>query len=360
MMSGPFNPSPASHRQRLVIGLLLLAAVLAGYGRSTGRDFAFINADDDDYVPANSNVQQGLTLDSVRWALTSFDAYNWHPLTWLSLELDYQLYGLSAPGFHVTNVLLHAANTLVLFLLLQWLTGAVWCSAVATAFFGVHPAHVESVAWVTERKDVLSTLLWLLTMAAYAWYAARPGYGRYLLVLLGRGLGLLAKPMVVTLPAVLLLLDVWPLRRWPQDREALSSFAPASWRRLLLEKVPLFLLVAATVPLTLRAQHGAIRTLDQLPFSFRIANSLIAYVKYIGLLLWPGGLAIYCPHPFKAPASWQPAVAAVLLAGVTAAVCWNWRSRPYLAVGWLWYLGILVRLDASRPWASLELGDQRR
>jgi tetratricopeptide (TPR) repeat protein len=358
MMSGQFSPSGASRRQLLLICLFLLAAVLAGYGRSVGRNFTFVNADDDEYVMANSHVQEGLTLDSIRWAFTSFDAYNWHPLTWLSLELDYQLYGLWAPGFHLTNVLFHAANTLVLFLLLQRLTGAVWCSAAAAAFFGVHPAHVESVAWVTERKDVLSTLFWLLTMAAYAWYAARPGFVRYLLVVLGLGLGLLAKPMVVTLPAVLLLLDVWPLRRWPEDKQAVSSFAPASWRRLLLEKVPLFLLVAATIPLTLGAQQGTIRTLDQLPFSFRVANSLIAYVKYIGLLLWPSGLAIYYPHSFQAPPLWQPVGAAVLLAGVTVAVCWNGRSRPYLAVGWLWYLGTLVPVIGLVQVGTHELADR--
>jgi tetratricopeptide (TPR) repeat protein len=351
-------PAPPSCRQLLLICLVLLAAVLAVYGQTFGRHFEFVNVDDDDYVTANPRVQDGITLPSLKWALTSFYSFNWHPLTWMSLQLDCQLYGLSSAGFHFTNVVLHAANTLLLFWLLQRLTGAVWCSAAVAAFFGIHPAHVESVAWVTERKDVLSTLFWLLTLAAYAWYAERPGWGRYLPVALALLLGLMAKPMVVTLPAVLLLLDVWPLRRWPPDQAEPSRYAPASARRLLLEKLPLFLIVAATLPLTLQAQQGAIRTLDQLPISLRISNALVSYVKYIGLMLWPSGLAIYYPHPFKQYPLWEPALAALLLAGLTVAVCWSWRSRPYLAVGWFWYLGTMVPVIGLIQVGTHELADR--
>jgi tetratricopeptide (TPR) repeat protein len=356
--SEPFTTATPSWRQSLLVCLALLAAVLAVYGRTCGRDFTFVNVDDDEYVTDNPHVQEGITLGSLKWALTALHAYNWHPLTWMSLQLDYQLYGLSSAGFHFTNVLLHAANTVLLFWLLQRMTGAVWCSAAVAAFFGVHPAHVESVAWVTERKDVLSTLFWLLTMAAYAWYAERPGWGRYLLVLLALALGLMAKPMLVTLPAVLLLLDVWPLRRWPHDKAVPTRYAPASFGRLLLEKLPLVLIVAAMIPLTLQAQQGAIRTLDQLPLSLRVSNALVSYVKYLGLMLWPSGLAIYYPHPFRAFPLWQPVLAALLIVVLTAAVCWNWRRRPYLAVGWFWYMGTMVPVIGLVQVGTHELADR--
>lgn len=356
--SKPLSPSAPLRRQLVLINLALLAAVLIVYNRSCGRGFTFINADDDEYITANPHIQHGITRAGLKWAMTSLHAYNWHPLTWMSLQLDYHLYGLSSAGFHFTNVVLHALNTVLLFALLRRLTGAVWCSAAVAAFFGIHPAHVESVAWVTERKDVLSTLFWLLTMAAYAWYAARPSLGRYLLTVLALILGLMAKPMLVTLPAVLLLLDVWPLRRWPHEAAASSPFAPASGRRLLWEKLPLFLIVAATIPLTLLAQRGAIRTLDQIPVSLRLANSLVAYVKYLGLMFWPRGLAIYYPHPWKALPLWQPILAALLLAGVTVAVCLKWRRRPYLAVGWFWYLGTMLPVIGLIQVGTHELADR--
>ncbi len=356
--SETFSPTAPSRRHLPLICVALLAAVFLVYGQTCRRDFEFVNVDDDDYVTANPHVQEGTTLHSLKWALTSFYSFNWHPLTWMSLQLDYQLYGLSSAGFHFTNVLLHAANTLLLFWLLQRMTGAVWLSAIVAALFGIHPAHVESVAWVTERKDVLSTLFWLLTMVAYVRYAEQPSLGRYLLVALGLILGLMAKPMVVTLPAALLLLDVWPLRRWPPDESITTRYAPASLRGLFLEKVPLFLIVAATLPLTLHAQQGAIRTLDQLPVSLRIANALVAYVKYLGLMLWPSGLAIYYPHRFKAFPIWQPILAGLLLAGLTAAVCWNWRRRPYLVVGWFWYVGTMIPVIGLVQVGTHELADR--
>jgi tetratricopeptide (TPR) repeat protein len=349
--------SPPAHplaKWRTLLTCLALAVLVAAvYGQTCGLDFEFLNVDDPDYVTSNPHVQQGLSPKSILWAAMAFHAYNWHPLTWLSLQLDYQLYGLSSPGFHFTNVLLHAANTVLLFLVLRRMTNAFWCSAAAAAFFGLHPTHVESVAWVTERKDVLSTLFWLLTMAAYAGYAERPGLGRYLLVMVVFALGLTAKPMLVTLPAVLLLLDYWPLRRWALTArsapEATSNsvqpspvFARASLGWLVLEKLPLFALVAASVPLTIAAQQSAIRTLETFPIAVRLQNAAVSCVQYLSMTFWPSGLAIFYPHPRETIPVWQPLAAGLLLLVLTCAVFWAGRRRPYLLVGWLWYLGTLV------------------
>src|SRR5262249_39294445 len=247
-------------------------------------DHPFINFDDNEYVSNNQHVQRGLTAADVRWAFTSFDCANWHPLTWLSLQLDHYLYGLRPGGYHATNLMLHIVNTLLLFLILDRMTGLVWRSAVVAALFALHPLHVESVAWVAERKDVLSTLFWMLTLWAYAWYVERPGLGRYLLVLLPFALGLLAKPMLVTLPCVLLLLDYWPFGRW----------ASASSRsRLVLEKLPLFALVLAACIVTCLAQvqGGAMAELEAVPLTARLENALLAYVGYLGQMVWPLHLA---------------------------------------------------------------------
>jgi tetratricopeptide (TPR) repeat protein len=321
------------------IALGLAALTLGIYAQTCGRDFEFLNVDDPDYVTANPHVQQGLTVESVRWAFTSFDAYNWHPLTWLSLQVDIELYGLDARGFHLTNILLHAANTVLLFLVFWRMTGAVWLSAVVAALFGLHPTHVESVAWVTERKDTLSTLFWLLTMLVYVRYAERPAVGRYLVVLVVFALGLMAKPMLVTLPAVLLLLDYWPLRRWPAGD---MHFAGASLVRLVLEKVPMFALVAASIPLTLQAQSDVVRTLEHFSVGVRLENAVVAYAKYIGMLFWPADLCVFYPHPRNRIPLWQTVTSVVVLATITALVLWQWRRRRYLFVGWFWYLGTMV------------------
>jgi tetratricopeptide (TPR) repeat protein len=312
--------------------LALAAAVLATYARTWGKDFDFINYDDDYYVTDNPHVQAGLTAEGLRWAFSSlFDADSWHPLTWLSLQLDAQLFGTPAAGYHRTNVLLHAANTVLLFWLLKRLTGAVWPSAAVAAFFGLHPAHVEAVAWVTARKDVLSTHFWLLATIAYTWYVERPGVGRYLLLLLFFALGLMAKPMLVTLPAVLLLLDYWPLARRQN-----------SLRRLLLEKLPLMALVIPVVLLTLWSQPaGARAPTGVTPFD-RVANALVSYVEYLRIAFWPVDLAILYPHPSAAPPAWQAVAAGVLLAALTCAFVRSGRTRGYFAVGWLWFLGTLV------------------
>jgi Flp pilus assembly protein TadD len=312
----------------LALGTLLLYAPTFQY--------PFVNYDDPLYVYENQYVQGGLTPEGLRWVFTTFEGGNWHPLTWLSFQLDTAIYGgLNAGGFHFTNVLLHTVNTLLLFLVLSQMTGAVWRSAVVAALFALHPLHVESVAWVSERKDVLSTLFWMLSLAAYLAYVRRPGLGHYLLVALALTLGLLAKAMLVTLPCVLLLLDWWPLGRWR---------AAASRNRVLLEKLPLFALIltACVVTFIAQSQESAVAGFEMFPLAARIANALLAYVAYLRDMLWPLSLAVHYPHAGR-NLSVGPALAAgVLLAAVTVLVLVPGRRWPYLAVGWFWYLGTLV------------------
>jgi len=281
----------------------------------------------------------------VVWAFTTGHASNWHPLTWLSLQLDAQLFGTQAWGYHLTNLVLHVANALLLLLLLWKMTGAWWPSALVAALFAVHPLHVESVAWVTERKDVLSTLFGFLALLAYAGYVKRPGLARYLLVLLAFGASLLAKAMLVTLPFVLLLLDYWPLGRYRLPGAAnipASSQVPLA--RLLWEKMPLLVLAAGSSAATWYVQqHGrSVQQLAQLPFTARVGNAVVAYVVYLRKMLWPADLAVYYPHPGSSLPAWQVAGAALVLIATTIVVLRLWRRAPYLAVGWFWYLGTLV------------------
>jgi tetratricopeptide (TPR) repeat protein len=335
------GPSMRHYRAELVAGILLVALTLAAYGRVCGNDF--VNYDDADYVTENRQVQAGLTGESVAWAFTTTHAANWHPLTWLSLELDHQLYGLRPWGYHLTNLLLHTASALVLFLALRRMTGAVGRSAMVAALFAVHPLHVESVAWVSERKDTLSGLFWMVTLLAYAWYAERPGVGRYLLVLAAFALGLLAKPMLVTLPCVLLLLDYWPLGRLrsaANEREAGPS-APRSALFLVLEKLPLFALSAASCAVTVVAQRQAMWSRESLPLPTRCLNALVSCAGYVGKMVYPLDLAALYPYPHSVPV-WQLVAAAVFLLSVTGLALWLARRRPYVLVGWLWYLGTLV------------------
>jgi Flp pilus assembly protein TadD len=332
-------------RSCFAIGSALVVATLAVYWPVLRQQF--VNFDDDVYVLGNRKVQDGLTAQSIDWAWTTTRASNWHPLTWLSLQLDGQLYGLKPGGYHLTNLLLHVANTLLLLGFLRRATGAVWRSGLVAALFAVHPLHVESVAWVAERKDVLSTLFWMLTLWGYLLYTRRPGPGRLLGVVLPFALGLLAKPMLVTLPCVLLLLDYWPLRRFPGQADAPpagSDPATAAPGWLIVEKLPLLALAAASCGMTIYAQHkgGAMASLEHFPLSIRGANAVLAYAGYVLKLLWPVHLAPFYPHPRQMPPAWQVAAATLLLVGVTAVVLWQRRRRPYLLVGWLWYLGTLV------------------
>jgi tetratricopeptide (TPR) repeat protein len=316
--------------------LLLTLATLSVYGQVAGHDF--VNFDDPDYVSANPRVLGGLSWSNCAWAFRTMHAANWHPLTWLSLQLDAHLFGPGPRGFHLTNVALHLANTLLLFLVLRGLTAAPWRSGVVAALFALHPLHVESVAWVAERKDLLSALFWMLTLAAYGWYVRRPGWLRYGLVVLPFALGLMAKPMLVTLPCVLLLLDAWPLGRWP------GPFSARALPRLALEKLPLFALSAASSAVTCYAQQswGAFKALEHLSLAERAANAVVSYVGYLRMMFWPSDLAAFYPYRHNVLGPWQVAGAVILLLTVSALVGWQARRRPYLAVGWLWYLGTLV------------------
>ena len=318
-----------------VCGLLLLAVLLV-FGQTARH--AFVNYDDGQYVYENPRVTSGLTARNLAWAFTQTHSYNWHPLTWLSHMLDWQLFGSWAGGHHLTNVLLHAANAILLFLVLRRMIGAVWPSALAAALFAIHPLRVESVAWVAERKDVLSGLFFMLTLAAYVRYVRRPpAWGRYLAVVGLFALGLMAKPMLVTLPLVLLLLDFWPLGRW----RAADGVATRG-RALLLEKIPLFAMAAVSCAVTLYAQRKAILPIDLVPWPWRITNALVACVAYLGQMFYPAGLAVLYPHPGKNVPPWEAAAALVLLAGISVAAMVLRRKRPYLLVGWLWYLLTLV------------------
>jgi tetratricopeptide (TPR) repeat protein len=332
--------------ERLVC-LFLIVGTLTVFWQVQHHDF--IELDDRVYVTDNDHVQAGLTKEGVVWAFTTFHAANWHPLTWLSHMLDCQLFGVRPGMHHLTNLLIHIANSILLLLVLNTMTGALWRSAFVAALFALHPLHVESVAWVSERKDVLSTLFWLLTMWGYARYVDHPGLNRYLMVLLLFALGLMAKPMLVTLPFVLLLLDYWPFGRVQLRQSSKGSYTEAqgsSAFHLVLEKAPLFALAAVSSVLTLLAQYkaGALKTLDIIPVEFRSANALVSYMSYIGKMIWPHNLAVFYPHPGMVP-MWQAVGAGLFL------VCLSilfvipvgaGRRFPYLTVGWLWYLGTLV------------------
>jgi tetratricopeptide (TPR) repeat protein len=334
-------------RREFLLAALLAIATLVTYSPLWQCDF--VSYDDTGYVTENTHVQEGLTRESIAWAWTTTHMSNWHPLTWLSLELDAQFYGLDPFGFHLTNLLLHLGNTLLLFGLLVRMTGAVWRSVFVAALFALHPLHVESVAWVSERKDVLSTLFGLLALWAYARFAETPQGGWYVLVVLFLALSLLAKPMLVTLPFLLLLLDYWPLCRWqPHGKSGLTACPavqrPVSLRWLLLEKIPLFCLCVAfcAVALWTQEQSGSVTYLEHLPLLARLANAAVSYVQYLGQTIVPVNLAPFYPHPIDSLDPWWVVGASLLLLGLTVLILGYWRRCPYLAVGWLWYLGTLV------------------
>jgi tetratricopeptide (TPR) repeat protein len=333
-------------RRATLIGLILVLATLAVYWPVGTYEFA--DFDEQLYVTENPIVQQGITARGLWWALTTTSAGNWHPLTWLSHMLDCQLFGLNAGAHHWTNVVFHAFNTVLLFLVLTRLTGACERSGFVAALFALHPLHVESVAWVAERKDVLSAFFWILAMGAYAGYARKGGVLRYLTVLSLFMLGLMSKAMVVTLPCVLLLLDFWPLKRWTWPRAAQSEPGPttsvaSNLPRLLLEKVPFFALALLSGILTCLAQQrgGAIGSFEQFPVSVRLANALVSYVRYLANTICPEGLAVLYPHPGM-PEMWMVLGAIILLGCVSVAVLILTPRCPYLMVGWLWYLGTLL------------------
>jgi protein O-mannosyl-transferase len=328
----PGVPSPGSGREPVIaVCAGLVIAVFVIYAPVAGFDY--VSYDDPTYISENPMVSGGLSLPGMAWAFTAGRGSNWHPLTWLSLMLDASLFGTKPGAFHAVNAAFHAANALVLFLLLRSLTGGFWRSAVVAGLFALHPLHVESVAWIVERKDLLSTLLGLLTLAAYAAWTRRPGPGRYALALGLFALGLMAKPMLVTWPFVLLLLDHWPLRR--------TTTVP--WRRLVLEKLPFLALSLASSAVTFLVQRagGAVQDAARYPLRDRLANALVALAEYAWKAFWPHPLAFFYPYPARIPVL-KTLLAVALLAAVSALVVRLARRAPAVLVGWLFYIGTLV------------------
>jgi len=351
----------ARHKSILICSVLVIMTFSVYW---QVMDHEFLHFDDDIYVKENLHVRQGITLRNSFWAFTATRATNWHPLTWFSHMLDCQLFGVNSGLHHLTNLLFHIANTLLLFFILSRMTGAVWRSAFAAALFALHPVNVESVAWIAERKNLLSTFFWMLTMLSYSYYAVRPGVLRYLLTIILFTLGLLAKPMLVTLPFVFLLMDYWPLGRirFTQARKEEhpvlgTPYAPASLARLVLEKVPLFILSAGSIAISFISLDQKTRAATQFsPLSLRLANAVVSYVQYIGKMFWPVDLAIYYPFPTTMFPLWQIAGALLLLLVITAFVLYQWRRNPYLPTGWFWYLGTLfpvIGLVQGGLWPAL-------
>jgi len=331
-------------KQRFLLFLALICTTVALYWPVLTHPF--INYDDDTYVTANAHVQSGLNTKSLVWALKSTEQSNWHPLTWMSHELDCQMYGLHPAGHHLTNLAFHIVNVLLIFIALSFATQSTTKSFVVALLFAIHPLNVESVAWVAERKNVLSTVFFLMSIGAYFLYARKMEKKWYGLSLLAFLCGLASKPMVITLPFVFLLLDYWPIQRIPKitSRTSLPSTSKRSWSRLLLEKIPFFVLSAGSAIVTVFAQSsgGAMKSLSEMPFGVRIENAVYAYGEYFLKVLWPSSLAVHYPHPGKTLAFRSVLAAAIFLGGISVFV---WRSscrRPYLLVGWCWFLGTLV------------------
>jgi tetratricopeptide (TPR) repeat protein len=324
-------------RWAFIIVCVCLAVVTWGVFAQT-LNYDFVNYDDPQYVYQNTRITSGVTLSNVAWAFTHVHSENWHPLTTITHMVDCQLHGLNAGWHHLTNVLLHTVAVVLLFLVLQRMTGALWRSAFVAAAFAVHPLHVESVAWIAERKDVLSGVFFMLTLLAYFHYTRSPSIGRYLILALVVALGLMSKPMLVTLPFVLLLLDYWPLRRF----QAIRAGGGRQLSEIIAEKIPLIALSAVSSIVTFLAQRGAIGWTEQLPVSARISNAIVTYVVYIWQMLWPAKLAVFYPHPEHRLPIWAITLATIALVGITVAAFILRKRAPYLITGWLWYLGMLV------------------
>jgi tetratricopeptide (TPR) repeat protein len=334
----------ATHKNRVIIFCLLLAATTLVFYNPIVRN-QFVDFDDANYILKNHHIQGGVTWDAVKWSFTTIYLGIWHPVTWLSHALDCQLFQLNPVGHHYINLLLHVANAMLLFLLLWRATGLTGCSLVVAALFALHPVNVESVAWAAERKNVLSTLFFLLALHAYDRYGRAGGRRLYLLIAVFFALGLMAKPQIVTLPFVLLLWDYWPLQRMgassASGTPAVST--PRSLRYLVWEKLPLFALAIADSVVTVIAQRAgnSIRTLSEVPLSERLGNVFVAYVRYIGKAFWPSPLVPMYPRPVTSLPIWQVVGSLVLLLLLSALVL-RWRDHRYLLVGWLWFLGTLV------------------
>ena len=328
-----------SHRFDLIICLVLALSTVLIFWDIFSHQFVII--DDPIYVARNPHVQSGLTLQNIKWAFTTTRAEFWHPLTWLSYMLDTQLFGQQPAGYLFTNLLLHVLNAILMFVLFRAMTQNRWQSALVAVLFALHPLHVESVAWIAERKDVLSSFFWLLTMGVYINYARHPGLKKMLLLCLAMSLGLMAKPMLVTLPCVLLLLDYWPLRRFRLESSLGANLSEALF--LIREKIPLFALAAifSLAAFVVQKTGGGISSADQYSLADRIYNAVISYVSYMWKMIWPHKLAVFYPFPDTFPI-WQVGGAGFVLIGITILAIQSARRYPFFIVGWLWYLGTLL------------------
>ncbi len=347
-------------RRNFLVAFAIIFACLLAYGSVLSADF--INFDDDVYVYQNPHVRQGLASESIYWALTTPNASIYQPLTMLSLMLDAQIHGIAPFGFHLTNLLLHIINSLLLLFVLTRFSGSFWPAALAAAVFSLHPLKVESVAWVTERKDLLSGLFFFLTLAAYYGWQSKQGWWRYFLVFLSLALGLLAKQILVTLPMVLLLLDWWLLFPDPagQGRPISQAIGVKSVRRLIYEKAPFFLLALfmGLVSLHFVVQSGAAASLDRIPMQLRLANAATAYMQYLGKFFWPTDLAIFYPFPAEGIPYWQSWGSLAILVGISMGVVFQAKKRSYLAIGWFWFLGMLAPMSGIFQSGSHALADR--
>lgn len=350
------NLNTNHNKYKIVIYIVLALLTFAVYLQV--NQFGFITLDDDIYVTENGHVQSGISSDGVRWAFSTTYAEFWHPLTWLSLMFDYQLYGLNAGGYHLTNVLLHILSTLLLFSLFNRMTGAVWKSIFVAAFFALHPLRAESVAWIAERKDVLSMFFGLAAIYAYVRYAERCGFIRYFICFILFAFALMSKPTMVTLPFVLMLLDYWPLQRWQKAMNE-QGMTLKSAGGLIWEKMPLIFLTIVFSVLTFWAHHqgGMIASLERLPFLARVQNMVISYVSYLGKIFYPVDLAFFYPYPYAFPL-WKILASCLILIVVTCAVVYTLRKYPFLFVGWFWYLGTLIPVIGLVKSANYAMADR--
>lgn len=332
-----------ANRLSIAVGLFLIFATGAVFCRVLEHDFVF---DDKPYVLLNEHVKTGISLENLKWAFTSFYSANWHPLTWVFHMLDCMLFGLKPAGHHLVNLMFHIVNSLLLFGLLSKITESQWKSAFVAVLFALHPLHVESVVWIAEKKDVLSTFFFLLTILAYIRYVRNPIFSRYALVVVFFILGLMSKPIVVTLPFVLLLLDYWPLGRVSSSIPSYSSSTKraASMGWLFFEKVPLLILAISSCVITYIAQQkgGAVGSFEQYSFGIRTANAVLSYVNYIGKMFWPRNLAVFYPHPGNSIATWQVVLAMLAIFAISLVAVFTRRTKPFLITGWLWYLSTLI------------------
>jgi len=332
MATVPAQASPRNDRLiTIAVCIFLTAIIWMVFGQTLGHEF--VNFDDDQYVYENEHVSHGLTVDGLKWVLTHSHASLWHPLTTLSHMADCQIYGLKPAGHHFTNVVLHNLGAVLLFLVFRGMTGSIWQSAFVAAIFAVHPMRVESVAWIAERKDELSGFFFMLTLAAYLHYTRKPSIGRYVTMSIFLAGGLMSKATFVTVPAVLLLLDYWPLQRAKDSR---------AWQRMIVEKIPLFVLSTAASAATMFAQTVTMASLEQLPLLPRLKNAIVSLITYLRQMLWPTDLAVFYPHPHDQLNVWVVLMAAVLIVAITLIAILTHQKYPYVFVGWFWYLILLV------------------